>query len=128
MSAGWDSIGKIGSTTRPDYFEQLYQWAIQMIKAGKAYVCDLSADETREYRGTLTEPGRNSPYRDRSVAENLDLFERMRAGRIHGRRTHFAGQDRYGLAQSEHARPGHVPHPARDAPSDRRCLVHLSDV
>src|ERR671930_951191 len=63
-----------------DYFQQLYDWAIQLIKAEKAYVCDLSADEIREYRGTLTEPGRNSPYRDRSVEENLDLFARMRAG------------------------------------------------
>jgi glutaminyl-tRNA synthetase len=63
-----------------DYFLKLYQFAIQLIKAGKAYVCDLSADEIREYRGTLTEPGKNSPYRDRSVEENLDLFERMRAG------------------------------------------------
>jgi glutaminyl-tRNA synthetase len=63
-----------------DYFEQLYQWAIQLIKAGKAYVDDLSADETREYRGTLTEPGKNSPWRNRSVEENLDLFARMRAG------------------------------------------------
>jgi glutaminyl-tRNA synthetase len=63
-----------------DYFEQLYQYAVQLIKAGKAYVCDLSADEIREYRGTLTEPGRNSPYRTRSVEENLDLFERMRSG------------------------------------------------
>ena len=62
-----------------DYFEQLYQFALQLIKAGKAYVCDLSADDVREYRGTLTEAGKNSPYRDRSVAENLDLFERMRA-------------------------------------------------
>ena len=63
-----------------DYFAQLCQFAIQLIKAGQAYVCDLSADEIREYRGTLTEPGKNSPYRDRSVEENLDLFERMRAG------------------------------------------------
>ena len=63
-----------------DYFEQLYAWAVQLIKAGKAYVDDLSADEVRDYRGTLTEPGRNSPYRDRSVEENLDLFRRMRAG------------------------------------------------
>jgi glutaminyl-tRNA synthetase len=63
-----------------DYYEPLYQWAIQMIKAGQAYVCDLTADEIREHRGTLTEPGRDSPYRDRSVAENLDLFQRMRAG------------------------------------------------
>jgi len=63
-----------------DYFEQLYQWAIQLIKAGKAYVCDLSPEEIRQYRGTLTEPGRESPYRNRSVEENLDLFQRMRAG------------------------------------------------
>jgi glutaminyl-tRNA synthetase len=63
-----------------DYFEQLYQWAHQLIKAGKAYVDSLSADEMREYRGTLTEPGRESPYRNRSVEENLDLFSRMRAG------------------------------------------------
>jgi glutaminyl-tRNA synthetase len=63
-----------------DYFDQLYGWAVQLIKAGKAYVCDLSADQVRQYRGTLTEPGQESPYRNRSVAENLDLFERMRAG------------------------------------------------
>ena len=63
-----------------DYFDQLYEWAIQLIKAGKAYVDDLSADETREYRGTLTRPGKDSPYRNRSVEENLDLFERMRQG------------------------------------------------
>ncbi len=63
-----------------DYFEQLYAYAVQLIEQGKAYVCDLSAEEIREYRGTLTEPGRNSPYRERSVEENLDLFARMRAG------------------------------------------------
>ncbi len=63
-----------------DYFDELYEWAVQLIKAGKAYVCDLPADQVREYRGTLTEPGRESPYRNRSVEENLDLFERMRAG------------------------------------------------
>jgi glutaminyl-tRNA synthetase len=63
-----------------DYFEQLYAWAVQLINAGKAYVCDLTADQTREYRGTLTQGGRNSPFRDRSVAENLELFTRMRAG------------------------------------------------
>jgi len=63
-----------------DYFEQLYRYAVQLIKAGKAYVCSQSADEIRESRGTLTEPGTNSPYRDRSVEENLDLFQRMRAG------------------------------------------------
>jgi glutaminyl-tRNA synthetase len=63
-----------------DYFEDLYQFAIQLIEKGLAYVDDLSADQIREYRGTLTEPGKNSPYRDRSVEENLDLFKRMRAG------------------------------------------------
>ncbi|NPV90501.1 MAG: glutamine--tRNA ligase/YqeY domain fusion protein [Firmicutes bacterium] len=63
-----------------DYFEQMYQYACELIRQGKAYVCDLSPREIREYRGTLTEPGRESPYRNRSVEENLDLFERMRAG------------------------------------------------
>jgi glutaminyl-tRNA synthetase len=63
-----------------DYFQQLYDWAVQLIRAGKAFVCDLNAEELREYRGTLTEPGRESPYRNRSVAENLDLFERMKNG------------------------------------------------
>ncbi len=63
-----------------DYFEQLYEWAVELIKKGKAYVCDLSPEEIREYRGTLFEPGKESPYRNRSVEENLDLFERMRAG------------------------------------------------
>ncbi|MEN6532251.1 MAG: glutamine--tRNA ligase/YqeY domain fusion protein [Bryobacteraceae bacterium] len=63
-----------------DYFDQLYEWAVKLIKDGKAYVCDLTADQVREYRGTLTEPGRESPYRNRSVEENLDLFERMHAG------------------------------------------------
>ncbi|NLW44976.1 MAG: glutamine--tRNA ligase/YqeY domain fusion protein [Syntrophomonadaceae bacterium] len=63
-----------------DYFEQLYEFAVQLIKLGRAYVCDLSPEEIREYRGTLTQPGRNSPYRDRSIEENLDLFRRMREG------------------------------------------------
>jgi len=63
-----------------DYYEQLYELAEKLIKKGKAYVCDLSPEEVRAYRGTLTEPGRNSPYRDRTVEENLDLFRRMRAG------------------------------------------------
>ena len=63
-----------------DYFEQLYEYAVKLIKKGVAYVCDLSSDEIREYRGTLTEPGTNSPYRSRTVEENLDLFERIQAG------------------------------------------------
>jgi glutaminyl-tRNA synthetase len=63
-----------------DYFGQLYAWAVQLIQAGKAYVCDLSAEEMRKYRGTLNEPGRESPYRNRTVEENLDLFARMKGG------------------------------------------------
>lgn len=63
-----------------DYFDKLYEYAKQLIKKGKAYVCDLNADQIREYRGTLTSPGKNSPYRERSIEENLDLFERMQKG------------------------------------------------
>jgi len=63
-----------------DYYEQLYEFAVQLIKTGKAYVCGLTPDQIREYRGTLTQPGKESPHRDRSIEENLDLFERMRAG------------------------------------------------
>ena len=63
-----------------DYFEQMYDWAIELIKQGKAFVCDLTSDQVRETRGTLTEPGQNSPYRDRSIEENLDLFARMKKG------------------------------------------------
>jgi glutaminyl-tRNA synthetase len=71
-----------------DYFEQLHEFAVRLIKKGKAYVCDLTADEIREYRGTLTEPGKESPYRNRTVEENLDLFTRMRNGEFpNGSRT-----------------------------------------
>jgi glutaminyl-tRNA synthetase len=71
-----------------DYFQQLYQWAIELIQQGKAYVDDLTPDEIREYRGTLTEPGKDSPYRNRTIEENLDLFERMKAGEFpNGSRT-----------------------------------------
>ncbi len=63
-----------------DYFDQLYDWAVQLIRDGKAYVCDLNAEQMREHRGTLTQPGRNSPFRDRSVEENLRLFEKMKHG------------------------------------------------
>ena len=72
----WDGEIRYAS----DYFDQLYDWAVYLIKEGKAFVCDLNADEMREYRGTLKEPGKHSPYRERPVEENLDLFERMRAG------------------------------------------------
>ncbi|MFY7877426.1 MAG: glutamate--tRNA ligase family protein, partial [Pirellula sp.] len=63
-----------------DYFGQLYDWSVQLIREGHAFVCDLNAEQMREYRGTLTEPGKNSPFRDRSVEENLDLFTRMKQG------------------------------------------------
>src|SRR5699024_11481135 len=68
-----------------DYFEVMYECAVKLIKKGKAFVCDLTAEEMREYRGTLTEPGKNSPYRNRSVEENLKLFEEMRAGKYKDR-------------------------------------------
>ncbi len=67
-------------THASDYFDQLYDFAVELIKKGKAYVCSLSAEDIREYRGTLKEPGKNSPYRNRSIEENLDLFEKMKAG------------------------------------------------
>ncbi len=69
-----------------DYFERLYDFAVELIRLGKAYVDSLSEDEIREYRGTVTEPGRNSPHRERTVEENLDLLARMRAGELPGRR------------------------------------------
>jgi glutaminyl-tRNA synthetase len=75
---GYQWAGEVHFTS--DYFDQLYLWALELIKSGKAYVCDLSAEQMREYRGTLTEAGKNSPYRERSVEENLALFEKMRAG------------------------------------------------
>jgi glutaminyl-tRNA synthetase len=75
---GWDWQDRLYFAS--DYFEQMYQYAVQLVKAGKAYVCDLNADGVREYRGTLTQPGKESPYRSRGIEENLDLFERMRAG------------------------------------------------
>ena len=75
---GWDWDGK--TLFASDYFSRMYEWAIELITKGKAYVCDLTAEETRQHRGTLTEAGTNSPYRDRSVEENLDLFERMKKG------------------------------------------------
>jgi glutaminyl-tRNA synthetase len=102
-----------------DYFDQLHQWAVQLINAGKAYVCDLSAEEVRQYRGTLNEPGRESPYRNRSVEENLELFGKMRAGEFpDGSRTLRAKVDMaspnlnmrdpvmYRILHSEHQRTG----------------------
>ena len=75
---GFDWEGRLFYAS--DYFDQLYEWAVQLIRAGRAYVCDLNAEEIRKYRGTLTEPGKESPYRHRPAEESLDLFQRMRAG------------------------------------------------
>jgi glutaminyl-tRNA synthetase len=112
-----------------DYFQQLYQWAVQLIKAGKAFVCDLNADELREYRGTLTEPGKESPYRNRSLEENLDLFERMKNGEFaDGSRTlrakidmaspnlNFRDPVMYRILKLEHHRTG-----------DRWCIYPMYD-
>jgi glutaminyl-tRNA synthetase len=102
-----------------DYFQQLYEYALVLIKKGKAYVCDLTADQIREYRGTLTEPGKESPWRNRSVEENLDLFERMKAGEFpDGTRTlrtkidmaspnlNFRDPIMYRILHAEHHRTG----------------------
>ncbi len=78
LGAEWEDRLFFGS----DYFQQMYDWAVDLIKKGKAYVCDLTAEQTREYRGTLTQPGKNSPWRDRSIEENLDLFTRMKEGQF----------------------------------------------
>ena len=111
-----------------DYFEQLYELAVKLIEKGKAYVCDLCTEETRTFRGTVTTPGRESPYRDRSIEENLDLFARMRAGEFpDGART-LRGEDRYGVSQHEHARSCDVSHPPGVSLPPERCVVHLSDV
>ncbi len=104
-----------------DYFEQIYQWALQLIRQGQAYVCDLSAEEVRRYRGTLTEAGKESPYRNRSLEENLDLFTRMRAGEFQdGTRTLRAKIDMaspnlnmrdpvmYRILHAEHHRTGNA--------------------
>jgi glutaminyl-tRNA synthetase len=112
-----------------DYFQQLYEWAVQMIKDGKAFVCDLTPDELREYRGTLTEPGKESPYRNRSIEENLDLFERMKNGEFpDGSRTlrakidmaspnlNFRDPVMYRILKMEHHRTG-----------DRWCIYPMYD-
>ena len=112
-SAGSAPTGATGSSTPPTTSSSMYEWAIELINKGKAYVCDLTADQVSEYRGTLTQPGKDSPYRNRRVEENLDLFERMQQGRIPRRLRDAPRQDRYGPPEPQHARPGHVSHPAR---------------
>jgi len=112
-----------------DYFERLYQYALQLIRQGDAYVCDLSQEEIRDYRGTLTEPGRESPYRDRSVEENLDLFQRMRAGE-------FPNGARVLRAKIEMASPNitmrdpvlyRIQHAAHHRTGDQWCIYPMYD-
>jgi len=98
-----------------DYFDQLYEWAVHLIRAGKAYVDDLSADEIREHRGTFTEPGRDSPWRDRPARGEPRPVRADAEGRVRGRSAGVARQDRHGLSQHQPARPGVVPSPARRA-------------
>ena len=111
-----------------DYFERMYEWAVELIRKGKAYVCDLTADEVSAHRGTLTRPGKDSPFRNRSVDENLDLFARMRAGEFpDGARTLRAKIDmahpNLNLRDPIMYRILHA-----DAPPHRRQVVHLPDV
>ena len=111
------------------YFDFIYECAIKLIKKGKAYVCDLSADEIREYRGTLTEPGKNSPYRDRSVEENLDLFERMTKGEFaNGEKTLRAKIDmaspNLNMRDPVMYRIAHVPH---HQTGDKWCIYPMYD-
>ena len=112
-----------------DYFDKCYEFAIKLIKDGKAYVCDLSADEMREYRGTLTQPGKESPYRNRSVEENLDLFERMRKGE-------FADGTRTLRAKIDMASPNfnmrdpaiyRIVHTSHHRQGDKWCIYPLYD-
>ncbi len=112
-----------------DYFDQLYEWAVALIKAGKAYVCDLSADEVSQYRGGWNEPGKDSPYRNRSAAENLDLFDRMRKGEFpDGARTLRAKIDmshaNINLRDPLMYRIVHAPHPHT---GDKWCIYPTYD-
>lgn len=112
-----------------DYFEQMYECAVKLIKKGKAFVCDLSAEEIKQYRGTLTEPGKDSPYRNRSVAENLDLFERMKNGE-------FADGERVLRAKIDMASPNmnmrdpviyRVAHMSHHNTGDKWCIYPMYD-
>ena len=115
-----------------DYFDRLYTYAVQLIQSGVAYVDSLSAEEIRRHRGTLTEPGNESPYRNRSAEENLDLFERMRAGEF-AEWNERVLRAKIDMAHPEykHARPRHVPHPPRKLPitarGDKWCIYPMYD-
>ena len=107
-------------STPPITSTRLHEYAVELIKLGKAYVCDLSPEETEAYRGAPDRPGRDSPFRTRTVEENLDLFARMRAGEFPERRAHPARKDRHGRAEYLDARPGALPHPPHGASSYRQ--------
>lgn len=111
-----------------DYFDRMFECAVGLIKKGLAYVCDLSAEQIRETRGTLTSPGRNSPFRNRSVEENLDLFMRMKAGEFADGEKVLRAKNRHGVKQSQYARPRHIPRRARKTSQHGRQVVRLSDV
>ncbi len=111
-----------------DYFQQLYDYAEALIRDGKAYVDSLSAEEISAYRGTLTEPGRESPYRSRSVEENLDLFRRMRAGEFADGAHVLRAKIDMASPNINLRDPNALPHPACASPSHGGRLVHLSDV
>ena len=111
-----------------DYFDKLYEFALQLIRAGKAYVDDLTADEIREYRGTLTAPGKDSPYRNRSVEENLDLFERMTKGEFKDGEKVLRAKIDMASAKPEYERSCDVQDPPCQPSQDRGQMVHLSHV
>ena len=119
-----------GDRTRhaSDYFEPLYDYAVRLIESGHAYVCSLGPEEIRAYRGTLTEPGRDSPHRSRSVAENLDLFARMRDGEFEGRDPCAAREDRHGVSEHEPSGSGDLSNREHAASPYRPGLVRLSHV
>ena len=103
-----------------NYFDQMYECALKLIRKGKAYVCDLTADQIREYRGTLTEPGKESPYRNRSVEENLALFEEMKAGKCEDGAQRASREDRHGVSEYQYERPDHLPCGSYDTSQYRR--------
>ena len=110
-----------------EQYDQIYEFALDLIRRGLAYVDDLSKEEIREYRGTLTQPGKNSPYRDRTPEEH-GPFPAHEERRVPGRFPRAAREDRHGLPEYQHARPHHLPHQVLHAPSHGRQVVHLPDV
>ena len=111
-----------------DYFQQLYDWAVQLIKRGKAYVCDLTAEQIRAVSRHAHRTRQGEPLPQPHGGREPGPVRAHARRRIPGRLAHPARQNRYGVAQSEHARPGDVPHPARRTSPHRRQVVHLPDV